>query len=145
MTSLLLKVVVVGRMKDKHLAAKCDEYIKRLSAYGKVELVELKDSDVQDESRRIMRNIDPARDLVIALGEEGRSATSREFADLLRGAERRVTLIIGGAYGLTDEVKKSGLLLSLSPMTFTHEMARMLLLEQLYRAASILNNSGYHH
>ena len=68
MTPLLLKVVVVGRMKDKHLAAKCDEYIKRLGAYAKLELVEIKDSDVQDEARKLMRCIDPARELVIALG-----------------------------------------------------------------------------
>lgn len=146
MKNLLLKVIVVGKLKDKHLAAKCDEYLRRLSAYGKVELIELKDSNAADEAPKIRKLYDPTKDLVLALGEEGKLYDSNAFAQLIGNANRRVVLIIGGPYGLDDSIKSSATqLLSLSPMTFTHEMARFFLLEQLYRAGSILNGSGYHH
>ena len=80
------------------------------------------------------------------MSEEGRLFTSVEFAARLGGAGRRIVIIIGGPYGLDEKIKSSAsCLVSLSPMTFTHELARLLVLEQLYRAGAILNNSGYHH
>jgi len=142
----MLKVIAIGRLKDKNLASKCDEYLKRLTRFAKVELLELKDSDVAEEGARILKSVAAERGLVLALGEEGEAVTSEKFAALLGSAERKVSLIIGGAYGLSAEVKGAAdRLISLSPMTFTHELARLILFEQLYRAATILNNVGYHH
>lgn len=146
MNTLLLRIIAVGRMKDRHLEAKCAEYLTRLGAYAKAELIEVKDSSPEEEAVKIRRLFDPARDFAAALGEEGKEYTSSGFASLLGAAGRRAVLIIGGPYGLAPGLKKEAhLLLSLSPMTFTHELARLLLLEQLYRAGSILNGSGYHH
>ena len=146
MNTLLVKLIVVGKMKDRHLAAKCDEFIKRLVAYAKLDIVELKDSTVQDEVARMLKLFDPGKDFVLVMSEEGRLFTSVEFAARLGGAGRRIVIIIGGPYGLDEKIKSSAsCLVSLSPMTFTHELARLLVLEQLYRAGAILNNSGYHH
>ncbi len=146
MITLLLKVIVVGKMKDKFLAAKCDEYLRRLNAYAKVELVEIKDSNPADEAVRILKLCDPVKDFLIVLSEEGKLLSSTQFSEKLSAANRRIVLVIGGPYGLDVAAKSAAqLLLSLSPMTFTHEFARLLLLEQLYRAGSILNGSGYHH
>ena len=141
MNTLLVKLIVVGKMKDRHLAAKCDEFIKRLVAYAKLDIVE-----VQDEAARMLKLFDPGKDFVLVMSEEGRLFTSVEFAARLGGAGRRIVIIIGGPYGLDEKIKSSAsCLVSLSPMTFTHELARLLVLEQLYRAGAILNNSGYHH
>lgn len=146
MNTLLVKLIVVGKMKDRHLAAKCDEFIKRLVAYAKLDIVELKDSTVQDEAARMLKLFDPGKDFVLVMSEEGRLFTSVEFAARLGGAGRRIVIIIGGPYGLDEKIKSSAsCLVSLSPMTFTHELARLLVLEQLYRAGAILNNSSYHH
>ena len=82
---------------------------------------------------------------IVVLAEEGRQFTSRQFASLLDKAARKVVMIIGGPMGLSDEVKtKADTLLSLSKMTFTHEFARLILFEQLFRAANILNGGHYH-
>ncbi|MDD4817752.1 MAG: 23S rRNA (pseudouridine(1915)-N(3))-methyltransferase RlmH [Victivallaceae bacterium] len=146
MKTLLLKLIVVGKMKDRALADKCSEYLKRLNSYAKVEMVELKDSTPEDEAVRIRKNFDASRELVLAMGEEGRESSSAGFAAMLGAADRRITLIIGGPYGLSPEIKREAtMLFSLSKMTFTHEFARLILLEQLYRAGTILNGSGYHH
>jgi len=144
--SLLVKLLVVGRMKDPYMEAKCGEYLKRLNAYAKVEVTEIKDSTPEEEGAKLLRLFDPARELVLALGEEGETFTSAEFARMLESAGRRVVLIVGGPYGLAGEVKRSAAkLVSLSPLTFTHELARVVLFEQLFRACSIINHTGYHH
>ncbi|MEA4862560.1 MAG: 23S rRNA (pseudouridine(1915)-N(3))-methyltransferase RlmH [Victivallaceae bacterium] len=146
MKNLLIRLLTVGRMKDVHLEAKCAEYLKRLNAYAKVEVVEVKDSNPEEEGAKLLRLFDPARELVLALGEEGETFTSGAFAGMLESAGRRVVLIVGGPYGLSDEVKRAATrLVSLSPLTFTHELARAVLLEQLFRACSIINHTGYHH
>ncbi|MEM9227249.1 MAG: 23S rRNA (pseudouridine(1915)-N(3))-methyltransferase RlmH [Verrucomicrobiota bacterium] len=86
---------------------------------------------------------------VFALAEEGKLMTSEQLAQTvgqLRDSSTEATFIVGGAYGLSDAVKaRADVLLSLSPLTLTHEMARVVLLEQLYRAFTILHGSGYHH
>lgn len=146
MKNLLVKLLAVGRVKDPHLEAKCEEYLKRLNVYAKMEVVEVKDSDPEEEGVKLRKLFDPGRELVLALGEEGENFSSAEFAHLLETAGRRVVLVVGGPYGLSGEVKQAASkLVSLSPLTFTHELARVILLEQLFRACSIINRTGYHH
>ena len=80
------------------------------------------------------------------LTEEGKEFTTREFSSYLGGIDRKIVFIIGGPYGISDEVKaRADKLMALSKMTFTHEMARMIFLEQLYRALNLLNGGAYHH
>jgi len=141
-------VLAVGKMKNRSLAALCDDFAKRMTRQGNFELVELKDGDVEGEGVRILSALEKrgaAR--VIALAEEGRTqSTASLAADLGELQGHPVVFIVGGAYGLSEAVKRrADLLLSLSPLTFTHEIARMLLCEQLYRVASIRSGSKYHH
>ena len=84
--------------------------------------------------------------MTVVLDEHGQSLTSEAFARVLDECDRRMVFVVGGAFGFTDEVReRADLVLSLSPMTFTHEMARLVLAEQLYRAATILAGKKYHH
>ena len=95
----------------------------------------------------MLRELDRERGaLVVALTEEGREFSTKEFSEYLGKVDRRIVFIIGGPFGIADEVKKrADLLMALSKMTFTHEMARFLLCEQLYRALNLLNGGAYHH
>ena len=133
-----LKIIAVGKIKRAELRALCDEYLKRLSRYGGAET----------EAGNMLGKLANFKGRIYALAEEGKTATSREFSkmiesDLLRGGS---AFVIGGPYGLSDKIKeKADVLLSLSPMTFTHEFARTILLEQIYRAKTISANTGYHH
>ena len=144
----MIKIVVVGKMKNRALGELCRDYFSRLRKYDKAELIEIKDSSVEGEGRRMLEIMSASKLRVYALGEEGKALSSRALAksmeaDLLSGGSM---FLIGGPYGLSGEVKASAdFLLSLSPMTFTHEWARAILLEQLYRAKSISAGSGYHH
>lgn len=143
-----LKIITVGKIKRAELRALCDEYLKRLSRYGGAEIIEIKDSDAETEAGNMLGKLANFKGRIYALAEEGKTATSREFSkmiesDLLRGGS---AFVIGGPYGLSDKIKeKADVLLSLSPMTFTHEFARAILLEQIYRAKTISANTGYHH
>ena len=126
----------------------CDDFSQRLKRQGKFELIELKDGDVESEGLRIQEALAKRRDArIYAMAEEGMTRTSQRLTDelyALRG--RPVIFILGGAYGLCDTVKaRADALFSLSPLTFTHEIARMLICEQLYRAAAIQSGSKYHH
>ncbi len=143
----MLKVVAIGKMKNKHLAALASDYTERLSHYGTFELAELKDSDPDKETLRMQENLKNFRGKIYAMTEEGKPMTSKELSkllerDLLSGGS---AFIIGGPYGLSESMRKTACLISLSPMTFTHEMARVILLEQLYRAKTISSGTGYHH
>jgi len=146
MKNLLLKLVAVGRIKDPHYQAKIAEFLTRLGAYGKVEVVELRDDTVEKESQAILKQLERERGLVIVLDEHGRALTSSALAQVMAECDRRMVLVVGGAYGFADAVReRADLVLSLSAMTFTHEMARLVLAEQLYRAATILAGKKYHH
>ena len=142
---MLLKIVVVGKLKDRSLQSRCDEFARWLSPHAKMQIVELPDSTVEKEGEAILRTIDKDRGFVVALSEEGRQFTSREFAARLGGIDRKVIFVIGGPCGLAPAVRRrADLLWSLSLLTFTHEIARLLLFEQLFRAVNILNGGHYH-
>lgn len=141
-------LIAIGRIKNSPLASLCDDFAKRLTLRGKFEQIELKDSTVENEGKRILDALSKRKNAqVYALAEEGTTCTSAAFADeLLKLQGKPAIFIIGGAYGLSQEVKYyADVCLSLSPFTFTHEIARMLICEQLYRAVSINTGSNYHH
>ena len=141
-------IIAVGKMKNRALSALCEDFIKRLRRQGKLELIELRDSDVEGEGVRILEALDKRSGAAVyVLGEEGTAYDTHQLADalaLLRG--RPAVFIVGGPYGLSDVVKaRADQMMALSPLTFTHEIARMLLCEQLYRTVSIQTGSKYHH
>ena len=144
-----LAVIYVGKAKDQNLAKLINDYAGRISYDASLETFEIKDSDINEETVKIIRLIEKRKDnvYVIALGEEGVELSSKEFARKLRqlSATKTIIFIVGGPFGLSEKIKnKSDLLLSLSNMTFTHEMARLILVEQIYRAISIIKNRNYH-
>ena len=144
---MLLDIVAVGRMRSRELSALCSEFAKRLGAYARLKVTELADSDMAGEGRAILRELDRARGAkIVVLSEEGRLFSTGDFAGFLEKCDTRVVFAVGGPFGLAPEVKaRADLLWSLSPLTFTHEMARLLLLEQLYRASNFNAGGSYHH
>ena len=144
---MLMKIIVVGKPKDKVLGAKSAEFVSRCGAYGKVECVELPDSDVTREGKALMRELEKEKNsFVFVLSEEGKLFTTAAFAQKIASVDRKLIFVIGGPFGLAPEVKKrADMLWSLSPLTFTHEMARFLLCEQLYRALNLNAGGSYHH
>ena len=143
---MLIKIITVGKLKDRALQARCDEFAKWLGPYAKVEQRELVDSDVEREGAAINKELDRDRSAaLIVLSEEGREFSSVAFAEQLGRFDRKVVFVIGGPYGLTSAVKaRADILWSLSKLTFTHEIARLLLYEQLFRAVNILHGGRYH-
>lgn len=141
-------IIAIGRIKNKPLAALYDDFSKRLKRSGSFELLELKDGNVESEGERILEALAKRKDArVYAMAEEGKMRSSVDLAkELLALQGQPAVFIIGGAYGLSPAVKaRADMLFALSPLTFTHEIARMLLCEQLYRAVSINTGSKYHH
>ena len=146
MKNILLKLIVVGRVKDVHYQAKINEFMQRLNAFGKIEVVELKDDTVEKESGAILKALENERGWVVIMDERGENITSVELADKINKCDRKIVLVIGGAFGFTDDVRKrADYLLALSKFTVTHEMARLILTEQLYRACTIIAGKKYHH
>ena len=156
-----IAIACVGRLKERYWKDAAAEYVKRLSRYAQAEVLEVDDepaperySDAQRtaavarEGERLLNQIQP-RDFVIALCVDGKRLTSEGFAAELddwmgRGASR-IVFIIGGSLGLSPAVlDRANARISLSDMTFPHQLARVLLLEQVYRAFKILNNETYH-
>lgn len=153
-------VVCVGKLKEKYLKDGCNEYIKRLSAFSKVNVVEVAEEKASDnpsaseieniiekEGGRIIAKI-PKGSFVIPMCIEGSEFSSPDFSKLLEKISfdySNVTFVIGGSFGLSSAVKNMGKVkLSFGKLTLPHQLARMVLLEQVYRAFSISNNSKYH-
>lgn len=150
----MIKIITVGTIKEKYLKDAIEEYKKRLSKYTNLELIEVKDEGLVEEKKaiflegeRILKHISP-KDYIITLEIEGKMYSSEEFAEKINQIQTEnsnIVFIIGGSYGLSEEIKnKSRLHLSFSKMTFPHQLFRVFLLEQIYRAYKILNNESYH-
>jgi 23S rRNA (pseudouridine1915-N3)-methyltransferase len=155
---MLLKIISPGKTKKKYLAEGIADFQHRLKVFADCQLIYTKDSKggsnkpdrlvMEEEGQSLLVKIErPA--LVIALDPKGEEVSSEKMAGLLSRWEqegrRTVIFLIGGHLGLSDSIlEQADMLLSLSQMTFTHEMARLLLLEQLYRAFTIRQGSGYH-
>ncbi len=142
------RFVWVGKTKDQNYRALQTEYERRLSYFVRSDIVEIKDSNKEIESKRILETVNQSA-FVCLLDVKGRSISSPELAKTIENWQNRalkdVTFVIGGAEGVTAEVvEKADYSLSLSFLTFTHEMARVVLLEQLYRAFTIIKGFPYH-
>lgn len=155
-----INIICIGRIKEKYFADAIAEYSKRLSAFCKFNITELPEEKLRGDSasgiagviaaegKRIAQKISPS-DYVIAMCIEGKQLSSEELSEALQSlaviGKSTVDFVIGGSYGLSDEVKKrADLRLSMSRMTFPHTMARMILSEQIYRACEIAANGKYH-
>ncbi len=142
---MLIKIVAVGRVKEHALAELCEKMLKRIRFDAKIEVLELRDGSRQNECERIIEFLDREQGYVIALSEDGQLVDSVALAARMESIQRRMIFVIGGPAGLDQAVKKrADLVLSLSPMTFTHEMARYILMEQIFRSITITRKRGYH-
>ena len=142
----MIRIIAVGRMKDKRLAALVDDFMKRLRPLARAEIVELKDTDPEREARDMVDRLGSpgGNQLVVALDEKGEAVTSVGLSELL-GAHGDVAFLIGGADGLGEAARgRADRTLRLSRLTLTHEMARLLLAEQVYRGLTILRGMPYH-
>jgi len=150
----MIKIITVGKLKEKYLKEAQEEYLKRLTKYTKVELIEVEDSKIDDmkqalleEKNNILKHIN-SKDYIVTLEINGKELTSLELADKIDKtfiSNSDITFIIGGSYGMHEEVlSKSNFRLSFSKMTFPHQLFRILLLEQIFRSYKILNNEKYH-
>ena len=134
-----IKILAVGKIKDRSYSQKIEEYVCRIRHDAKLEVVEIRDSEPETEGAKIIEHCRREHAQVIALDEQGKLYTSFEFAQKIASIPGKVVFIIGGPFGLSEQVKwPQAARIALSPMTFTHEIARLLLVEQIYRA--IANN-----
>ncbi|QIZ05915.1 23S rRNA (pseudouridine(1915)-N(3))-methyltransferase RlmH [Priestia megaterium] len=156
-----ISIVTVGKLKEKYLKQGIEEYLKRLTAYAKVDVIEVADEKApeilselemvqvkQKEGERILAKISQDT-YVIALAIQGKLGSSEELADsldkLATYGKSKIAFVIGGSLGLSDEViKRSNEQLSFSRMTFPHQLMRLILVEQIYRAFRINRNEPYH-
>lgn len=144
-----LHLIAVGKIKERGLRELIDDYAKRIGRYGTYHEVELKDAAADEVEERFRKAI-PARSRVYALEVEGRAVSSHELAQLVGKAEdtsiMNLVFLIGGSYGLPQATSKAAdAQLSLSKLILPHRLARLLLVEQIYRAFTILRNEPYSH
>ncbi|MBU0741872.1 23S rRNA (pseudouridine(1915)-N(3))-methyltransferase RlmH [bacterium] len=138
----MIRLLAVGRMKDPHLAELCADFAQRIGRWSALEIIELKDQDPDREAAAMLQKLGTGP--VHALDERGDPMSSREFSSVL-ASHGSPTFLIGGPDGLGGAARKrADRILSLSPLTFTHETARYLLLEQIYRGLAIGRNHPYH-
>lgn len=156
-----IKIHAIGKIKDQYLKGGINEYIKKISKYAKVEIIEYKDSPIpkdasvsdeekckKEECDLVLAKLRP-QDYLITLDLGKKECKSEEFAAILQDCFVKggsvIHIMIGGSLGLSNEAKqRSNLALSLSKLTFLHGMTRLILLEQIYRAFKINNNEVYH-
>ena len=149
----MITIITVGKIKEKYIREGIDDYLKRLSKFTKIELIELEDESfdkaktLKKEADKILKKINP-KSFIVTLEIDGKELSSVELSELIEKTtitHSNITFIIGGSYGLDDEIKKvSNYKLSFSKMTFPHQLFRLLFLEQLYRSYKIINNEEYH-
>ncbi|MBA4377717.1 MAG: hypothetical protein C0395_03545 [Gemmatimonas sp.] len=142
----MIRILAVGRLKDARLAGLANEFAQRIRPWSDLEIVELKDQGPEREGAAMLARLGPGsgHGLTVALDERGDAVSSRDLAALL-GAHGSLAFLIGGPDGLSPATReRADRLLSLSPLTFTHETARFLLLEQIYRGLAILRGHPYH-
>lgn len=156
-----ITVIALGKLKEKYLKDAIDEYAKRISAYGKLDIIELSPVRLSDnpseneiinalnkEAEDIKKKI-PNNSYVFAMCIEGKEKSSEQFAkavaDAALNGKSNIVFIIGSSFGLSPEIKSlADFKLSFSKMTFPHQLMRVMLLEQIYRAFQINNNGKYH-
>lgn len=154
-----IKIICIGKTELNYLREGCKQYFEKLTHYCPIEYIEIpenkKNKSLQIKEQKIREgkliiNALDASDKLILLDEKGESYTSLEFSQFIQKqintSLKKIVFVIGGAYGFSEEIyKKADAMISLSPMTFSHQMVRLIFLEQLYRGFSILKNEPYHH
>ena len=152
-----INFIAMGKLKESWYREACAEYMKRLGAYVSPKVIEPSpvdlpqaqiDAALRQEAAKIREQIKPGS-FTVAMCIEGKTISSEQFAQKLETAAGQgfstVNFLVGSSFGLDEELKKQAdLRLSMSPMTFPHSLARVMLMEQVYRAYSILNNGKYH-
>ncbi|MCJ0586941.1 23S rRNA (pseudouridine(1915)-N(3))-methyltransferase RlmH [Enterococcus cecorum] len=156
-----IKIIGVGKLKEKYLVQAMQEYLKRLQAYAKVEVIELADEKAPEnlsetqmmqikdkEGERILAKIKD-QEYVIALAIEGKNPSSEAFAQKIENlgiqGKSQLVFVIGGSLGLSTSVmQRSNAQISFGKMTFPHQLMRVMLTEQIYRAFRIIHNQPYH-
>lgn len=154
-----IKVISVGKTKEKYLIDAVNEYSKRLTAYCDLKFIELQAEEINDENlydkyrkleaEKILKHIKSTDSYIITLEILGKNISSEDFAQKINeitiSGVNEIIFIIGGANGLDDSIKQlADFKLSFSKMTFTHQFSKIILLEQIYRAFKILKNEPYH-
>ena len=151
----MIKIIAVGSLKEGYLRGGVSEYLKRLQGYDRVEIIEIKaitkkdpDLILKQEASSILAQV-AADEYLITLDLAGQELSSEQLAQMIETKRSyglsKITFVIGGSLGLGDAVKKrSNLALSFSRLTFPHQLIRLILLEQIYRAFTIINHQEYH-
>ena len=144
-----ITLIVVGKLKDRFLVEGVAEYLKRLRKFATVEFREISEQRTVEEEGQKLLSLVPQNSWLCVLDVAGAPLSSEDFAKkiaaLALDGVSNLTFAIGGAFGLSDELRRaSDFRLSLSQMTFTHQMARLILTEQIYRAFKINRNEPYH-
>lgn len=144
----MIKILCVGKIKESYLNDLINDYLKRISKYHKIEIIELKDNSIYEKEITTLLDKIDSKDYNIALDPKGIKITSEVFANQIEKTfliNSNITFIIGGSNGLNDEIRgKVNEIISFSDLTFPHGLFRGILLEQIYRAFKINNNETYH-
>ena len=151
-----IKLIVVGKTKSSELVRLINEYVKRINFYKKFKIIVVNSLKSKKNSEKEIKKIEgenvlksvKKNELIFLLDENGKSFNSRKFADFLSNKfkiNKSIVFVVGGAHGFSNEIKqKSNEIISLSEMTFSHQIIRLFFTEQLYRALTIINNHPYH-
>ena len=144
----MIKILCIGKIKEKFFRDAIDEYKKRLSKYTKLEIIEVADNESIDKEKELLLKHINEKDYIVTLEIEGKELTSPELSKKIEDIlmiNSNITFIVGSSNGLHADIKKlSNFKLSFSKMTFPHQLFRIILLEQIYRAFKISNNESYH-
>lgn len=147
----MIRLICIGKIKEDYLKEAIKEYAKRISKYSKLEIIECKDYEdsisTSKEESEILSLINQ-KDYIILLDIKGEDLTSEQFSNLIDKAfitNPNITFIIGGSNGISDNIRNvANKIVSFSRLTFPHQLFRVILLEQIYRAFKIINNETYH-
>ena len=144
----MIKIICVGKIKEKYLTDLINDYKTRITKYQKIEIIELKDNNIESESSEILNHLNN-KDYNILMDIHGKKINSVDLSNLIDSkfttGYNTITFIIGGSNGVNELVRENvQMLLSFSDMTFPHGLFRGILLEQIYRSFKILNNESYH-
>lgn len=152
-----INIICIGKIKEKYILNGIQEFAKRIQAFGKLKIFELKEDgndtnrsiSIEKESKSILETLEKNKGFKILLDIQGKPLSSEEMAlqieKIALNGNNTINFIIGGSYGVSEDIRKSAdLRLSFSKMTFPHQLMRLILIEQIYRWFSIIKNTKYH-
>lgn len=152
-----INIICIGKIKEKYILDGIQEFTKRMQAFGKLKIFELKEDgndtnrsiSIEKEAKSILETLEKNKGFKILLDIQGKTHSSEEMAlqieKIALNGNNTINFIIGGSYGVSEDVRKSAdLRLSFSKMTFPHQLMRLILIEQIYRWFSIIKNTKYH-